>query len=76
MSEDDVRLSEEKSHPHFLWGYDKEAVYAPRISAAVHSVMVDLLARVWDKFGYCIDVCHATDSGHIELNIYNVMHKK
>lgn len=62
---------------YFLWGYVKEAVYVPplpatlddlknRITAAVHSVTDDMLARVWDEFGYRLDVCRAAQGGHIE----------
>lgn len=62
---------------YFLWGYVKEAVYVPplpktmddlqnRITAAVHSITPDTLSRVWDEFGYRVDVCRAAAGGHIE----------
>ena len=62
---------------YFLWGYVKEAVYVPplpttlnnlrqRITAAVHAVTNDMLSRVWDEFGYRVDVCRAANGGHIE----------
>jgi len=58
----------------FLWGYVKERVYVPsltadldeltnRITAAVESVTEDTLRRVWDEFSYRVDVVRA---GHIE----------
>ncbi|PSN33875.1 hypothetical protein C0J52_22868 [Blattella germanica] len=62
---------------YFLWGIVKETVYIPplpitlddlwnHLKTTVNSITVDTLARVWDKFGYCIVICRAVDSGHIE----------
>lgn len=62
---------------YFLWGDVKEAVYVPplpttvddmqnRITAAVYSITPDTLARVWDEFGYRVDVGRAAVGGHIE----------
>ena len=61
----------------FLWGYVKERVYVPPltadldeltniITAAVNSVTEDTLRRVWDELSYCVDVVHAAGGGHIE----------
>ena len=61
----------------FLWGYVKDRVYVPplpatvdelqeRITAAVNSVTLDMLQRVWSELHYCIDVCRVTGGGHIE----------
>jgi len=60
----------------FLWGYVKEHVYVPpltadlddltnKITAAVNSVTEDTLRRVWDEFSYRADV-RAAGGGHIE----------
>ncbi|KAJ4452118.1 hypothetical protein ANN_03635 [Periplaneta americana] len=61
----------------FLWGYVKDAVYVPplpmnlnelrnRLTAAVNSVMQDILQRVWDEFSYRLDVVHAAGGRHVE----------
>jgi len=61
----------------FLWGYVKERVYVPqltadldeltnRITAAEKSVTEDTLRRVWDEFSYRADVVRAAGGGHIE----------
>jgi len=61
----------------FLWGYVKERVYVPlltadldeltnRITAAVKSVTEDTLRRVSDEFSYRVDVVRAAGGGHIE----------
>jgi len=61
----------------FLWGYLKERVYVPplsagldeltnRITAAVKSVTEDTPRRVWDEFSYRVDVVRAAGGGHIE----------
>ena len=61
----------------FLWGYVKERVYVPalsadldeltnRITAAVKSVTEDTLRRVWDEFSYRVYVVRAVGEGHIE----------
>ena len=55
----------------FLWGYVKNRVYVPplsaivdelqeRITAAVNSVTPDMLQRVWSALDYRIDVCRVT----------------
>ena len=59
----------------FLWGYVKERVYVPpltadldelkhRITAAVKSATEDTLRRVWDDFSYRVDVVRAAGGGH------------
>lgn len=35
------------------------------IATAVAAVTPDTLAKVWDKFGYVMDKCHAWRGGHI-----------
>jgi hypothetical protein len=61
----------------FLWGFVKEAVYVPplptilddlknRIRAAVKSVTLENLLRVWDEFSYRLDVVRASEGGQIE----------
>jgi len=62
----------------FLWGYVKDRVYVPplpatvdklqeHITAAVNSVMLDMLQRVWSELDYRIDVCRVTRGReHIE----------
>jgi hypothetical protein len=61
----------------FLWGYVKDKVYVPplprelpelqqRIVAAVDTIDVDQLQRVWQELDYRIDVCRVTRGGHME----------
>jgi hypothetical protein len=61
----------------FLWGYVKDEVYMPplprdlrelrqRIVAAVDTVDIDMLQRVWQDLDYRIDVCRVTKGGHME----------
>lgn len=61
----------------FLWGFIKDSVYVPplpttmnelrhRITAAVEAVTQDMLAAVWDQFEYRLDICRASQGGHIE----------
>jgi len=61
----------------FLWGYVKERVYVPpltadldeltnRITAAVKSLTEDTLRRVWDEFSYRVDIVRAAGGGHVE----------
>jgi hypothetical protein len=55
----------------FLWGYVKDKVYVPplprdlpelqqRIMAAVDTIDVDMLQRVWQELDYRTDVCRVT----------------
>ena len=37
-----------------------------RIEAAVASVTLDTLSKVWDELGYRLDVCLVTEGAHIE----------
>jgi len=61
-----------------LWGYVKDRVYVPplpatvdelqeRITAAVKSVMPDMLQSVWSELDYRIDVCRVTRGVNIEF---------
>ena len=61
----------------FLWGYVKERVYVPqltadldeltnRITAAVKSVIEDTLRLVWDEFSFRVDVVRTAGGGHME----------
>ena len=61
----------------FLWGFVKDTVFVPplsanlqdlrnHITAAVALVDRDKLTRVWNEMDYRIDVCRITKSGHIE----------
>jgi hypothetical protein len=61
----------------FLWGYVKDKVYVPplprdlpelrqRIVAAVDTIDVDMLQRVWQELDYRTDVCQVTRGGHME----------
>jgi hypothetical protein len=61
----------------FLWSYVKDNVYVPplprdlpelrqRIVAAVDTIDVDMLQRVWQELDYRIDVCRVTRGGHME----------
>jgi hypothetical protein len=62
----------------FLWGYVKNKVYVPtlprdlselrqRIVAAVDTIDVDMLQRVWKELDYRIDVCRVTRGGHMDI---------
>jgi hypothetical protein len=64
--------------PGFLFlGYVKQTVYSVRIHNIQHlkqrirevsaSVIPDLLGQVWQEMTYRLDVCKATNGGHIEL---------
>jgi hypothetical protein len=55
----------------------KDSVYVPplpmslkklrdRITHAVHTITADMLHRVWDEFGYRVEVCCVTQGAHIE----------
>jgi hypothetical protein len=61
----------------FPWGYVKDKVYVPhlpgdlpelrqRIVAAVDTIDVDMLQRVWQEVDYRIDVCSVTRGGYME----------
>jgi hypothetical protein len=61
----------------FLWGFVKDSVYVPPlpvslrklrywITHALQAITADMLHQVWDKFHYCVDVCHVSQGAHIE----------
>jgi len=61
----------------FLWGYVKNQVYVPPLSAsnpelkvririAVETITTDMLQTVWNELDYCVDVCRITKGAHIE----------
>jgi hypothetical protein len=61
----------------FSWGYVKHKVFAPpvpvtlddlkqRVTAATAGVDEDMLTRVWQEFGYRVDICRVTKGAHIE----------
>jgi len=61
----------------FLWGFVKDTVFVPplsanlqdvrnRITAAVALVDRDMLTRVWKEMDYRIDICRNTKGGHVE----------
>jgi len=61
----------------FLWGFVKDTVFVPplsanlqdlrnRINAAVALVDRDMLTRMWNEMDYRIDVCRITKGGYIE----------
>jgi hypothetical protein len=37
-----------------------------RITHALQTITADMLHRVWDEFGYRVDVCGVTQGAHIE----------
>ena len=61
----------------FLWGYVKDRVYQVKIKDLTHlkarvtevikSITLDMIANVWREVEYRLDVCRATNGGHIEL---------
>jgi len=65
---------------HFFFlggGFVKDRVYVPplpmcldelrdRITHALQTITADILHRVWDEFGYRVDVCRVTQGTHTE----------
>jgi len=62
---------------YFLWGYVKNKVFVPpqpvslpdlknKITAAIETITLDLLSRVWQELDYRLDVCRVTKGAHIE----------
>jgi len=62
---------------YFLWGYVKDKMFVPpqpvsipdlknRITAAVETITLDLLSRVWQELDYRLDVCRVTKGAYIE----------
>ena len=61
----------------FLWGYVKDKVYQvkirdlthlmARVTEVIESIPPDMIANVWREVEYRLDVCRATNGGHIEL---------
>jgi hypothetical protein len=58
-------------------GYVKDNVFVPpvpvtlddlkqRITTATAGVDEDMLTRVWQEFGYRVDICRVTKGAHIE----------
>jgi len=37
-----------------------------RITHALQTITADMLHRVWDEFGYHVDVCRVTQGAHTE----------
>jgi len=61
----------------FLWGYVKDQVYVPpltasipelkvRIITAFETITADMLQTVWNELDYRVDVCRITKGAHIE----------
>ncbi|XP_021931474.1 uncharacterized protein LOC110835506 [Zootermopsis nevadensis] len=61
----------------FLWGYVKDQVFVPpltatildlkvRIRATILNITADMLGRVWEEMDYHVDVCRVTKGAHIE----------
>ena len=61
----------------YLGGFVKDSVYVltlpmslkelrDRITHALQTITADMLHRVWDEFGYRVDVCRVTQGAHIE----------
>ena len=62
----------------FLWSYVKDQVYSTRvidlddvkarIRAAIASVDIDMLRRVWTELKLRLDVVRATRGAHVEVD--------
>ena len=62
----------------FLWSYVKDQVYSTRvidlddvkarIRAAIASVDIDMLRRVWTELKFRLDVVRATRGAHVEVD--------
>ena len=61
----------------FLWGYVKDEVYVPPLSAsipelkvrirtAIETITADMLQTVWNEIYYRVDVCRITKGAHID----------
>jgi len=61
----------------FLWGYVKDQVYVPplsasipelkvRIKTAVETITAAMLQTVWNELDYHVDVCRITKGANIE----------
>jgi len=61
----------------FLWGYVKDQVYIPPLSAtipeltvrirtAIETITADMLQTVWNALDDRVDVCRITKGAHIE----------
>ena len=61
----------------FFWGYVKDKVYqvkirdlthlVERVTSAIESIPQSMISKVWREVEYRLDVCRATNGGHIEL---------
>lgn len=61
----------------FVWGHIKNIVYSENIQNLAHlkdrirnalcTVSPDILTNVWAEIGHRLDVCRATNGGHIEV---------
>ena len=62
----------------YLWGYVKDWVYSEkivdlthlktRITEAIATVTPAVIQSVWREFEYRLDLCRATNGGHIEMH--------
>jgi len=61
----------------FPWGYGKDRVYVPPLSANIpelkvriristETITADMLQTVWSELDYRVDVCRITKGAHIE----------
>jgi hypothetical protein len=61
----------------FLWGYVKDQVYVPPLSAsipelkvqirtAIDTITADMLQTGWNELNYRVDVCRIIKGAHIE----------
>ena len=62
----------------FLWGYVKHQVYSTRvidlddlkarIRAAITTVDIDMLRKVWTELEFRLDVVRATRGAHVQVD--------
>jgi len=61
----------------FLWGYVKDQVYIPPLTASIpelkvrirtdiETITADMLQTVWNELDYRVDVCRITKGAYIE----------
>ena len=66
----------------FLWGYVKNQVYVPPLSASnpelkvrmrtdIETITADMLQTVWNELDYRVDVCRITKGAHTE-HLYGI----
>ena len=72
-----IHLRQEYVVLSMLWGYVKDQVYVPPLSASIlelklqirtatETITADMLQTVWNELDYRVDVCRITKGAHTE----------